>query len=215
MLTFRSFGAAAVLAAALAMPAFAQTPPKPATTPPAAGAAPTTMPAPATTAATPAPAPAPAATTAPMPAKNTAMKGPTGTLHKVHGMWRSTNLVGATVYNNSGQSIGTIEKLLIRSKGKVSQAVISVGGFLGIGSKLVEVSFNQLKFKPSVNNRTAPMITNTATTPPASTAPAATATNASARPPKVRVNYSVVLPGSTKATLTKMPAFTYYRHNGA
>lgn len=214
MLTFRSFGAAAVLAAALAMPAFAQTAPKPATTPPAAGAAPATMPAPAPAAT------APANTTAPMPAKNTAMKGPTGTLHKVHGMWRSTNLVGATVYNNSGQSIGTIENMLIRSKGKVSQAVISVGGFLGIGSKLVEVSFNQLKFKPSVNNRTAPMATNTAATPPAatapaSTAPAATATNASARPPKVRVNYSVVLPGSTKATLTKMPAFTYYRRNGA
>ena len=184
MLTFRSFGAATVLAAALILPALAQTPAKSTTgTSPAAGTK-------------------PAHTMA-----NTATKGPTGMLHKVHGMWRSTNLVGATVYNDSGHSIGTIENLLITGQGHVSQAIISVGGFLGMGNKLVEVPFTHLKFKLSVNNRTA--ANGTPQKSASTNAPANTTTKTSANAMRNRPNYSVVLPGSTKASLTKMKAFTY------
>lgn len=77
---------------------------------------------------------------------------PTGSLVKTSGDWRASELVGATVYNSDGKSIGTINDLLVSSDGSISNAVISVGGFLGIGQKLVEIPFNQIKFVPSKSN---------------------------------------------------------------
>ena len=193
MLTFRSFSAAVALAGALAVPALA------AQTPAAKSATQETPP------------PRPALST--MPAVGTTgavMKGPAGTLHQTHGMWRSANLVGATVYNDAGQTIGEISNLLITPQGKVSMAVLSVGGFLGVDSKLVEVPFDALKFEPSVNNRTAAGATTPVTSAPSSAALASTATKHPAHAWTARANYSVVLPDSSKAALTKMPAFTYH-----
>jgi sporulation protein YlmC with PRC-barrel domain len=82
----------------------------------------------------------------------TGAHAPAGTLVKAHGEWRASEIVGATVYNSDGKSIGTINDLLLSSKGTVSNAIISVGGFLGIGQKLVKVPFNQIKFVPSASN---------------------------------------------------------------
>lgn len=59
--------------------------------------------------------------------------------------WRSSKLVGTTVYNSANEKIGEIEELIIGSTGSVSSAVIGVGGFLGIGEKNVAVPFNTLK----------------------------------------------------------------------
>ena len=75
--------------------------------------------------------------------------GPDGTLQKTHGDWRSAQLVGAAVYNDKDVNVGTIENLLVGSDGKVDHVVLSVGGFLGIGSKYVSVPFDQLKFEKS------------------------------------------------------------------
>jgi hypothetical protein len=183
MLTFRSFGAATVLAAALIMPALAQTPAQ------------------STTDTSPATGTRPADTMA-----NPATKGPAGSLHKVHGMWRSTDLVGATVYNDSGASIGTIETLLITGQGQVSQAIISVGGFLGIGNKLVEEPFVHLELKQDANKRAA--ANGTLQEPSRTNAPANMTTKISADATTNQPDYSVVLPGSTKASLEKMKAFT-------
>ena len=52
-----------------------------------------------------------------------------------HNDWRSSKLDGASVYNEQGTSIGTIDDMLLNSEGKVSNVVLSVGGFLGMGSK--------------------------------------------------------------------------------
>ena len=66
-----------------------------------------------------------------------------------HNAWRSTKLDGATIYNDQGNNIGTIDDMLLDSQGKVSNVVLSVGGFLGMGSRYVEVPFSKLKFEPS------------------------------------------------------------------
>ncbi len=59
---------------------------------------------------------------------------------------RASKLVGATVYNAQNDSVGTIDDILLSHDTKQPvQAVISVGGFLGIGSKLVTVDYDRLK----------------------------------------------------------------------
>lgn len=59
---------------------------------------------------------------------------------------RTSKLVGASVYNDQNQSIGSIDDVLMsNSDHKAATAVIAVGGFLGIGAKLVSVPFDQLK----------------------------------------------------------------------
>ena len=61
---------------------------------------------------------------------------------------RSSKVVGASVYNEQDQSIGSIDDILMTdSDHKAATAVISVGGFLGLGSKLVSVPFDQLKIE--------------------------------------------------------------------
>ena len=65
---------------------------------------------------------------------------------------RVSKLVGATVYNDQNQSVGTVDDILLAHDSKQpDRAVISVGGFLGIGSKLVEVNYDQLKLE--ANNK--------------------------------------------------------------
>ena len=82
----------------------------------------------------------PAAPGATVPAPGPASPGiAAGRLGKTDGGWRSSRIVGATVYNDSNQSIGTVDDLIVGQDGKMSTAVISVGGFLGIGRKLVRV----------------------------------------------------------------------------
>ena len=59
---------------------------------------------------------------------------------------RSSKIVGASVYNDQNQSIGSIDDVLMSDPDhKADTAVISVGGSLGMGAKLVSVPFDQLK----------------------------------------------------------------------
>ncbi len=59
---------------------------------------------------------------------------------------RTSKLVGSTVYNAQNESVGTVDDILISHDTKQPvQAVISVGGFLGIGSKLVTVDYDRLQ----------------------------------------------------------------------
>jgi len=61
---------------------------------------------------------------------------------------RVSKVVGASVYNDQNQSIGSIDDVLMSdSDHKADTVVISVGGFLGMGSKLVSVPFDQLKIE--------------------------------------------------------------------
>ncbi|HLG86314.1 MAG TPA: PRC-barrel domain-containing protein [Alphaproteobacteria bacterium] len=59
--------------------------------------------------------------------------------------YRASKIVGATVANDSNQNIGKIDDLLVGRNDQVLYAIISVGGFLGVGGKLVAVPYRSLK----------------------------------------------------------------------
>jgi sporulation protein YlmC with PRC-barrel domain len=65
--------------------------------------------------------------------------------------WRSSKIVGLNVYNDKSEKIGDINDLILASDGKVGSAVLGVGGFLGMGEKLVAVPFSELKFSSDEN----------------------------------------------------------------
>jgi hypothetical protein len=55
--------------------------------------------------------------------------------------------VGSTVVNEANETVGTIDDLIVTPTEKVPFAVLSVGGFLGMGSKYVVVPFSALQVK--------------------------------------------------------------------
>lgn len=58
---------------------------------------------------------------------------------------RASRLIGATVYSEQNERVGSVDDLVMTGDDRVTVAVISVGGFLGLGSKLVAVPFGQLR----------------------------------------------------------------------
>ena len=55
-------------------------------------------------------------------------------------------LIGNDVYNSANESLGSIKELMIdMSTGKISYAVLSFGGFLGVGDRLFAVPWQALK----------------------------------------------------------------------
>src|SRR5258708_1470762 len=71
---------------------------------------------------------------------------PAATDSSFKGDWRASKLVGLSVYNDKNESIGSINDLLTDKSGNIKAAVIGVGGFLGMGSHLVAVPFDKIKF---------------------------------------------------------------------
>lgn len=59
---------------------------------------------------------------------------------------RLGKLIGAAVHGDTDQQVGTVDDLIMRDGDKVALAIVSVGGFLGIGAKLVAFPFDQLKW---------------------------------------------------------------------
>jgi hypothetical protein len=62
--------------------------------------------------------------------------------------YRTSKIVGSTVINDAKESIGKIDDLIIAQDKHIVFAVVSVGGFLGAGSKLVAVQYDQLRPTP-------------------------------------------------------------------
>jgi sporulation protein YlmC with PRC-barrel domain len=58
---------------------------------------------------------------------------------------RASRLIGASIYNESAETVGEVDDLLIPRDGGPPVAIISVGGFLGIGAKLVAVPYDNLR----------------------------------------------------------------------
>jgi sporulation protein YlmC with PRC-barrel domain len=54
-------------------------------------------------------------------------------------------LIGAKVVNKDGQTIGTIEDLIVNTGGTIEGAILAVGGFLGVGQKQIGVRIGALK----------------------------------------------------------------------
>jgi sporulation protein YlmC with PRC-barrel domain len=62
------------------------------------------------------------------------------------GNWRGSKMVGLSVYNESNESLGSINDLLMDKSGNIKGVVIGVGGFLGVGEHLVALPFDKVKF---------------------------------------------------------------------
>ena len=60
--------------------------------------------------------------------------------------YRSTLVVGSNVVNDAGETIGKVEDILISTDGKRPYAILSIGGFLGMGTRLIAVPYDTLVF---------------------------------------------------------------------
>ena len=134
------------------------------------------------------------------------------------GDWRTSKVVGLNVYNDNNESIGSINDLLTDKAGNIKAAVISVGGFLGVGAHLVAVPFEKLKFvnepvaytgvsgAPPAPGSRPPSSTTTgsATTNPA---PAGAAPATASKPNPWYPDHAVF--NATKDELKAMPEFKY------
>ncbi|MGD9069304.1 MAG: PRC-barrel domain-containing protein [Methyloceanibacter sp.] len=59
--------------------------------------------------------------------------------------YRATKLLGSEVYNDQNEKVGKLDDLIVAGDGQVTLAVLSVGGFLGIGGKKVAVPIQLFK----------------------------------------------------------------------
>ena len=59
--------------------------------------------------------------------------------------YRVSKVLGSTVFNEAKESVGTIDDLIVTPADTVPYAVLSVGGFLDMGSKYVVVPFKELQ----------------------------------------------------------------------
>ena len=61
----------------------------------------------------------------------------------------ATKLIGDPVVNADGEKLGKIEDLVIDPEsGRVDYAVLSFGGFLGVGDKLFAVPIEAMRLSP-------------------------------------------------------------------
>ena len=58
--------------------------------------------------------------------------------------YRASKVIGSSVLNDAGESIGKIDDLLVSPDGKAPYTVLSIGGFLGIDTHLVVVPYDSL-----------------------------------------------------------------------
>jgi hypothetical protein len=72
----------------------------------------------------------------------------------VAGQMSAGALVGKTVKNVANESLGKINDVYLDANGAVKLVVVSVGGFLGVGSKDVGVPWTDLKFGRDGNSIT-------------------------------------------------------------
>jgi hypothetical protein len=130
-----------------------------------------------------------------------------------HGDWRSSKMIGLNVYNDSNEKLGSISDMLLNKSGKINAAVIGVGGFLGVGERLVAVSFDKLKFVDTPVSSTSASSTTKA--PPGGTTTTGTTTGSTTSAPATTTAKSNpwypdhAVFSATKDELKSMPEFKY------
>lgn len=68
-----------------------------------------------------------------------------------HSLIASDRVEGTAVRRPSGEKIGHIERLMIdKVTGKVSYAILSFGGFLGMGANLLPLPWARLTYSPDI-----------------------------------------------------------------
>jgi sporulation protein YlmC with PRC-barrel domain len=118
--------------------------------------------------------------------------------------WRASKLVGVAVMGADQKKIGKIEDVLVDHDGNAQTIVISVGGFLGIGSKDVAVPFKTMKWQ--TEGRTI------AAGPPAASTTGGAPATVKTDPAATEANQGypdVAMLDMTKAQLQSAPDFQY------
>jgi sporulation protein YlmC with PRC-barrel domain len=134
------------------------------------------------------------------------------------GDWRTSKMIGLKIYNDNGNSIGSIDDLLTDKDGNIKAVVIGVGGFLGVGEHLVAVPFDKIKFvKEPVSATSVSSTPSDATARPMSsttTGASTTSTVPTGSAPAMTANRNPWYPdhavfNATKDELKAMPEFKY------
>jgi hypothetical protein len=185
--------------------------------------------------AAPSPAPSPDSPTARGPAAPAAAAAEAGQQQQqqqqqqqAQGGRRASQIIGFAVHNDRDERIGAVDDLIVGPDGRISTAVLSVGGFLGLGAKLVAVPYGQLRFEqrapadgPTPEARVgAPAVpapraeerwrTDRSAGAPVGPAPEAGGGPGAAPPAALRpARTPLVLPGATRDSLRSLPEFNY------
>lgn len=61
------------------------------------------------------------------------------------GAIKGSTLINMDVKNGADEKVGDINDVIVAADGKVQQVIISVGGFLGVGTRKVAVAWNDVK----------------------------------------------------------------------
>lgn len=59
--------------------------------------------------------------------------------------YRASKVIGSSVVNEGGDTVGKIDDIIVGPDGKAPFVVLSVGGFLGVGDKLIVLPYEQMK----------------------------------------------------------------------
>ena len=59
--------------------------------------------------------------------------------------YRASKLIGKSVLNDNNEDVGKLDDIVLGPDAKANFAILQVGGFLGIGSRLVAIPFESLK----------------------------------------------------------------------
>jgi hypothetical protein len=59
--------------------------------------------------------------------------------------FRTTKILGGDVVNDANEKIGKIDDLIVTENERVPFAIVSVGGFLGMGDRLIAVPFDAIQ----------------------------------------------------------------------
>ena len=72
-----------------------------------------------------------------------------GNVRETHSLIASDKVEGTPVRRTSGDKIGTIERVMIdKRSGKVAYAVMSFGGFMGLGEEYYTLPWGVLDIQP-------------------------------------------------------------------
>jgi PRC-barrel domain len=62
-----------------------------------------------------------------------------------HGWSAKKQILGKPVYNDQSERVGEVNDIIVAPDKAISYAIMSVGGFLGLGEHYVAIPFNQFK----------------------------------------------------------------------
>ncbi len=66
--------------------------------------------------------------------------------------YRASDLVGATVLDDRGESVGKIDDIVVSTEDDKLHAVLAIGGFAGFGAKLISIPFDDLQITSDGDN---------------------------------------------------------------